>query len=225
MLDGKIKELTTKDRDFCFEVEAAAGGKKGKKKYLFSVDTEEDLDNWVQKLIDASVNVDDNPTVMDGRSDASGVSESSSRLSVSSTSSADSRKISVDTTDDNTASSPKSESALGSLKGPFSFSSAKEAKENTDVAAVAESEVRSDPGELQGYLQKKSPRKLVGWQKRYFRLQSNGEIRYYASVCFVAFFLPVVNDDHHVCCCCLRRRTAWPTGHPRRASSSWQVCA
>ncbi len=36
--------------------------------------------------------------------------------------------------------------------------------------------------EMRGYLQKKSPALMKGWQKRYFVVQNNGEIAYYKSV-------------------------------------------
>ncbi len=36
--------------------------------------------------------------------------------------------------------------------------------------------------EMRGYLQKKSPALMKGWQKRFFVVQPNGEIAYYKSV-------------------------------------------
>ena len=38
------------------------------------------------------------------------------------------------------------------------------------------------PAMREGYLTKKSPAMLVGWQKRYFVTNSNGDIEYYKSV-------------------------------------------
>lgn len=40
------------------------------------------------------------------------------------------------------------------------------------------------PPQKEGYLMKKSPAMLVGWQKRYFVTNANGDIEYYKSVCF-----------------------------------------
>ena len=41
---------------------------------------------------------------------------------------------------------------------------------------------RQPPSGMEGYLLKKSPALLSGWQKRYFVIQDPGEINYYMSV-------------------------------------------
>lgn len=43
------------------------------------------------------------------------------------------------------------------------------------------------PRGKEGYLMKKSPNLLSGWQKRYFSLRAPGEIFYYENVCLVCF--------------------------------------
>lgn len=40
------------------------------------------------------------------------------------------------------------------------------------------------PAGKEGYLMKKSPNLMTGWQKRYFVLTAPGEINYYENVCF-----------------------------------------
>ena len=35
---------------------------------------------------------------------------------------------------------------------------------------------------MSGYLLKKSPNMMIGWQKRFFKMQVNGDIAYYKTV-------------------------------------------
>ena len=48
--NAKIREFSLKDREFCFEVVSNSGGKKGMKKYNFSVDKEHERTKWLQAL-------------------------------------------------------------------------------------------------------------------------------------------------------------------------------
>lgn len=51
-------------------------------------------------------------------------------------------------------------------------------KELSSVVSFSQSQSMV-AGELSGYLQKKSPAMMKGWQKRYFRTESNGDISYF----------------------------------------------
>jgi pyruvate/2-oxoglutarate dehydrogenase complex dihydrolipoamide acyltransferase (E2) component len=50
------------------------------------------------------------------------------------------------------------------------------------VVVSAKPKAPDAPAEKEGYLMKKSPAMLVGWQKRFFLTNSNGDIEYYKSV-------------------------------------------
>jgi hypothetical protein len=50
------------------------------------------------------------------------------------------------------------------------------------VVVSAKPKAPDAPPEKEGYLMKKSPAMLVGWQKRFFLTNSNGDIEYYKSV-------------------------------------------
>lgn len=50
------------------------------------------------------------------------------------------------------------------------------------VVVGAKPKAADAPPEKEGYLMKKSPAMLVGWQKRYFLTNANGDIEYYKTV-------------------------------------------
>jgi hypothetical protein len=62
------------------------------------------------------------------------------------------------------------------------------------------------PGEHEGYLEKKSPSLVKGWQKRYFRISKEGELTYYKTVsAYLHMFLSPVSilkgrKLTHMCC-------------------------
>ncbi len=61
-------------------------------------------------------------------------------------------------------------------EGQNQSSSSNEANMTTRSSAL--------PIEMSGYLMKKSPAMMKGWQKRYFKTLSNGDIAYFKSVSF-----------------------------------------
>ena len=128
---------------FCFEI--VATGKKGTKKYGFSVDSDGSRRRWLSQLRKAS---NQEPPAV--QSDTTGNPMA-----------AGGEAGEVDPEDD-----PESGFAAA-----FRFKKSEQA-----------------PAGKEGYLMKKSPNLMTGWQKRYFVLKAPGEISYYENVRLSRFF-------------------------------------
>ena len=62
---------------------------------------------------------------------------------------------------------------------------------------------RQPPGGMEGYLLKKSPVPLVGWQRRYFVIRDSGEMIYYMTVsekcrCVIIWLVHIISNMSEV---------------------------
>jgi len=152
IINAVINPITVKGKN-CFEVTASIPGKKGNKKYVFSADKEHERDNWVEVLKKASKPVFLAPVGEDGLpADSTNPLHNNGTAATGATTGTGSA--------DEDSSSPAASSLL---------------ERATSTATVT-------PTELAGYLQKKSPAVMKGWQKRYFRTLENGDIVYHKTV-------------------------------------------
>lgn len=144
--------MKVKDK-YCFEIATANPGKKGNKKYIFACTKEHDRDRWVDALRKWSSGAFNYVESSDNKP----VDEDAINPVVQNASG----KASYHTEDEDEAvSTPTSTSNRGQsndLRGSM-------------VAT-----------ELCGYLMKKSPSLMKGWQKRYFKTLKNGDIVYFKS--------------------------------------------
>lgn len=145
----------------------AIQGKKGNKKYVFGTDKEHERDAWVEKLTKAAANAwnlpPPPPSALNNSVDASGLSSSMNPLQIS-----EAMKSGGDGDEDD-------EVQPSTISGQDGIAL-------TSVRPTSESRLSTVPQELCGYLQKKSPAIMKGWQKRYFKTLPSGDINYYKSV-------------------------------------------
>lgn len=142
-----------KDR-YCFEVTAngpAKGGKKANKKYVFACEKEFDRDKWVELLKRNSI-----PRVLRPL-DANG----------------NEIIVSMPSTDGANPLHSTANAAAGNDEDGDEGS-------NVDVSQSYNQSTTINTS-LCGYLMKKSPAVMKGWQKRYFRTEANGDISYFKS--------------------------------------------
>mmetsp|Transcript_2095 Transcript_2095/g.3263 ORF Transcript_2095/g.3263 Transcript_2095/m.3263 type:complete len:393 (+) Transcript_2095:193-1371(+) len=145
---SKVREFSSKDKKYCFEI--VAQGRKGLKKYSFLCETAGDRKRWVDQLKRVSkagamaIHLEGDDDVNNPMREAS---ESGSPGM-----------------DDDTAST-----ASGGSMGDMQLS------------YLRKSSLRNPPNGMEGFLMKKSPALLTGWQKRYFVIQDPGEVNYYLS--------------------------------------------
>lgn len=158
---------------FCFEVATAKDNKKGDKKYVFSVEKEEWRDRWIQAIKVASTY---RPTVQPGETGTENPIQSGNNSPQYERSDSMSSEASESSTQSGAAAS--SAVASGAASGP-----------NKVKKAFMRGKQHKHLVEMSGYLQKKSPALLKGWQKRYFIMRSNGEIAYYKNVSDMILFL------------------------------------
>jgi hypothetical protein len=159
IVNATINPIKVKDK-CCFELSAAIPGKKGNKKYVFAAENEYDRDKWVEALKKLSV-PQNNP-------EEEGINPVIANAQPTSVYSKD------DDEDDATAADPSQ-----SEEEPAS-STPSRSQSNTSMSNSMRSSVI--PLEMSGYLQKKSPAMMKGWQKRYFKTLSNGDIAYFKDV-------------------------------------------
>jgi hypothetical protein len=152
--NATINPIKVKDR-FCFEVTASGpvkgGGKKANKKYVFACEKEFERDKWVELLKRNSIP----PSQRQIDADGNEIVVSGHATSVEGTSPLHSTARGDDDEGDENSATEGSQSNL------------------TQSMIVNTS--------LCGYLQKKSPAVMKGWQKRYFRTEANGDISYFKS--------------------------------------------
>jgi hypothetical protein len=100
--------------------------------------------------------------------------------------------------DDNVTGSQKNDLNNNSNHNPlqkskFSFSSFSSTATSTKNTTTSEDCVEKKitcPAEYSGYLFKKSPRVMVGWQKRFFKIvEKTGDLLYYTSVSLFFLFI------------------------------------
>jgi hypothetical protein len=154
-----------------------ASGKKGIKKYSFSTDSEGSRKRWLtalQKAAKAAETRLPSTTADPAREDAV-MSPIASRAkaakggAASPTASSSPRQKDVD--DDDNASVSSSGSGVSTQSSSISLNFLGKSKEEPKA-----------PPEKRGYLMKKSPNFMSGWQKRYFVLRHPGELAYYDNV-------------------------------------------
>jgi hypothetical protein len=162
--NSPITPIKIKDK-FCFELSASEGkGKKGNKKYVFATEREYDRDRWVDQLRKNSVPVPD-PMLVDE-------SLNGSLNPIQHSASSEKIESSNNQTDDDNESNEDPPNLF------FQQTSKQSTKELSSVVSSSTSQSMT-AGELSGYLQKKSPAVMKGWQKRYFRTEANGDISYF----------------------------------------------
>lgn len=160
LINASITPVSAKDKKWCFELSAATPGKKGNKKYVFSVEKEGDRDRWVEAIKRASVVRNLNPTAGSEDDSSNPIHPAANNnLQRSDSECSDASRVSDATGGQASATVPLVRKAFNGQKYKLT--------------------------EMKGYLQKKSPALMKGWQKRYFQMQPNGEISYYKSVCCV----------------------------------------
>jgi hypothetical protein len=148
--------MNIKDK-FCFEVATAQPGKKGNKKYVFGTDKEHERDLWVERLTKLST----------GEFNAPQFSQAAPSLS----------------TDGSVGSPLHAAVAAAAMNGEPTLSTDGGGGIMLQNLSMS-SRASVIPQELSGYLQKKSPAMMKGWQKRYFKTLSDGDINYYKSVSY-----------------------------------------
>lgn len=148
LLNAKIREFSTKDQKYCFEVMGALPGKKGMKKYVFAAETEGDRIRWME-VINASTKP----------------------------------RAAFPTSSGEVLSPIQNQNDEAAVEGGSSQNLS-----GNSLSARTKSQVRYPLGKM-GYLMKKSPALLKGWQKRFFVLKEPGEVLYYGSVSFLFHFL------------------------------------
>jgi hypothetical protein len=168
---AQIRDFSAKDQKFCIEV--VASGRKGVKKYSFSTDSEGSRKRWLTALLKAAKTAETKPpaATADSAGEDTVMSPIANRAKASSGSASPASPRPKDDDDDDisvsssgsTGSAQPSSIALNFLKGKAE---------------------PPPPPEKRGYLMKKSPRFMSGWQKRYFVLKHPGEIHYYDNVSF-----------------------------------------
>jgi hypothetical protein len=166
-----IKETELKGK-FCFEITPAAGGKKKSKdkSYVFAVDKEHDRERWVACLRKAStyrppmpLELGDGPGAGTTTTSGDTVHHDNPMHSESSGSTPRSKAQSADADEDDE----------GNVSAFRTMSSSSFRMTNMI------------PTEKEGYLMKKSPALMKGWQKRYFVTNTTtGDIDYYKTVSF-----------------------------------------
>jgi hypothetical protein len=152
---ASITPVRVEDRH-CFEmVSGANSSKKASKKYVFAAKTEHERDRWVQAL-----------RQMSGEAPAAPLA--GAQLSTAPASGAGMNPL-----------APAHSSSSSSLRS----------SDEAEVGVEMSSPPRQSSGrlssatarEMSGYLQKKSPSVLKGWQKRFFLTLSNGDVQYFKS--------------------------------------------
>ncbi len=67
---------------------------------------------------------------------------------------------------------------------------------DVQLSFLRKSSNRPPPAGLEGYLFKKSPSLMTGWQKRYFVLKDPGEVNYYETVRNFPFYLMYLSEKN-----------------------------
>lgn len=168
LFNATVKEMDVKGK-FCFEITPAPNGygKKGKSKdksYIFQVEKEHDRERWIEAIRKAAVHRANQTMEMGAEGEAGAGPGNNNPLHEQG--GGPPRKESM-------ASEGDDEEEGGSGGG-------------SGVRDMSSSMFRMShmtPTDKEGYLLKKSPALLKGWQKRYFKTNSStGDIDYYKSV-------------------------------------------
>lgn len=162
IVNATLNPLKVKEK-YCFELSAAVPGKKGNKKYVFAAENEFDRDKWVEALKKLSVpqrnleGDDINPLVANANQTPVYAKD--------------------DDEEDGGAADPSQPEEAANSAAPSRTQSNSSMSMRSSVI----------PLEMSGYLQKKSPAMMKGWQKRYFKTLSNGDIAYFKDVSEIIF--------------------------------------
>lgn len=163
LLNANIREFTQKDK-VCFEISTANPGKKGSKKYVFSLEREGERTKWSEALKRATLPVN-------------------VRLDNASTKSA------IENDDDDDISQTSRENSVNNNNNPMHSKTISVDKDNIELAGLEPrpqsftsslTSISLDK-QISGYLFKKSPSAMAGWQKRFFKTLNNGDIAYFKS--------------------------------------------
>jgi hypothetical protein len=156
IVGASVRPLAIKEK-YCFEISTAQPGKKGNKKYVFASLNEAERDTWIERLIKLSTG------------DFSSPQFSQANVAIS--------------TDSGSVNPIHAAIAAAALEG----GEIDPANPDGGIALQKMSTTSRGsivPQEMSGYLMKKSPAMMKGWQKRYFKTQTNGDISYFKSVSY-----------------------------------------
>lgn len=181
LLNCNVRPLMVKDR-YCFELSTAKDNKKGDKKYIFAVEKEEWRDRWIQAIKTASSYRSNLPAGEGGTDNPiQGVANNTPQYDRSDS-------ISSEASESSTQSGAAASAAVASGKGGGAAAAGSAATAGggpkAKKAFVKNPKQHKHLVEMSGYLQKKSPAMLKGWQKRYFIMRPSGEIAYYKDVSY-----------------------------------------
>eukprot|EP00600_Ochromonadales_sp_CCMP1393_P013430 CAMPEP_0175012260 /NCGR_PEP_ID=MMETSP0005-20121125/9205_1 /TAXON_ID=420556 /ORGANISM="Ochromonas sp., Strain CCMP1393" /LENGTH=367 /DNA_ID=CAMNT_0016268467 /DNA_START=231 /DNA_END=1334 /DNA_ORIENTATION=+ len=174
LLNATVREYEQKGK-FCFEITCAAGsyGKKGKNKdktYIFSSDKEHELKRWVAAIRRAA----DPNTLFGSAATNAGASAAKPRLSLVAAQQSQQRGNPLHQQDDDDED--------GDLRSSRTSSEAESGQDPDKLRTLSSASFRQSSQvalEKEGWLFKKSPSMLKGWQKRYFWTNKYGDIDYY----------------------------------------------
>lgn len=148
---AKIREFTSKEKKYCFEI--VAQGRKGLKKYSFVCETSGERKTWMDQL--------------------NRVSKAGSMA----------MRLDGDLPEDDVNNPIREPSESGG--SPSIYSEDDAVGSDVQLSFMRKTSSKPPPNGLEGYLFKKSPALMTGWQKRFFVLKDPGEINYYETVYFI----------------------------------------
>ena len=173
LMNATVKEMDVKGK-FCFEITPAANGyaKKGKNKdksYVFQVEKEHDRERWIESIRRASAHRANQTMEVgeNGEPIAGGGQPNNNPLHEQGQGQGQS------------GGAPRKESMASEGDEDEEGSTTSGVRSMSSSIFRASQMVATDK---EGYLLKKSPALLKGWQKRYFLTNSTGDIDYYKTV-------------------------------------------
>lgn len=160
LIGATVRPFELKDRKYCIEVVANTTGKKGQKKYSFSVEREYDRKRWLEALARAAkAPSGDNP--LHG-AEGGGVAGSGASAG-------------------GFVASGKESTNTGSGGGLGAAASGLAMSASSITGGRSFSTDKPKPSARRGYLKKKSPSLMQGYQKRWFILQEPGQLVYFST--------------------------------------------
>ncbi len=157
MIIATLKEVSHGNEKYCFELSIPIGDSKGFKKFLFATENESDRRRWVDGIMRTKSSL-----------------QTSSYITLQDGSKAYSTVNPI----------LSHNNATVSYSGSLTSSQSSEQRGTSLMSVVS---LTTTPLEMSGYLLKKSPSAMRGFQRRYFVLRSPGELAYYMKVIKTAF--------------------------------------
>lgn len=166
MPGATVREFSSKENKYCFEI--VAQGKKGLKKYSFLCDVGGIYCNFIYLgCLAPPPYIGDRKLWVD-------------QLKRVSKAGAMAAQIDGENPTDNPIREPSESGGSPGLSEEEMYGS--------EMSFLRKSSVKAPPPGIEGYLLKKSPALMSGWQKRYFVVTNPGEINYYGTVCIGLYF-------------------------------------